>query len=449
MLEMTKLALDRAMAAGVEQAEAFGMLSRSLRIKVYQQEVEELASATGSGIGIRVFRERAAGYAYTTDLTERGLTEAAAAAAANAQVTAADEFMGLPEPAPAADFPELDLYSERLAAAPVQDKIALAALIERTALERDERVVQVEGATYAEGEGTVAIASSLGLERQYRETSCYAFAQVIAAQEGQMQMGMSFTTGRDTGQLDGEGVGREAADRAVALLGAEQCESLSCPVVMDPFVTSSLIGVIGAALTGESVQKQRSMFAGKEGQAVASQGFHLIDDGVHPEGLASAPFDGEGVPARSTNLIDGGVLQGFLYDTYTGRKGGRLSTGNGVRGSYRSMPHVGATNLRLVGGDRTLADMIAGVGLGFYVMEVSGIHSGANPVSGDFSVGAAGRLIRGGELADPVREVTIAGNLMSIMGSVAAVGNDHRWVPFGGSIHAPSLLISEMTVSGK
>jgi len=449
MLDLAKMALEKAMATGVDQAEAFALISRSLRIKVYQQEVEELASATGSGVGIRVLRNRAVGYAYTTDLSESGIAEAAGEASANAGITAADEFMELPQPAADADFPEMELYSAKLAATPVQDKIVLAAEIERTALERDERIAQVEGATYAEGEGTVAIANSLGLGRQYRETSCYAYAQAIAEQEGQMQLGMSFTTGRESGQLDGVGVGREAADRAVALLGAEQCESLTCPVVMDPFVTASLIGVIGSALTGEAVQKQRSMFAGKEQQLVAGTVFNLVDDGMHPDGLASAPFDGEGVPSRQTKLIDGGVLQGYLYDTYTGRKEGRPSTGNGVRGSYRTMPHVGATNLRLTGGDRPLAQMIAGVDLGFYVMEVSGIHSGANAVSGDFSVGAAGRLIRGGELAESVREVTIAGNLSTILASIVAVGNDNRWVPFGGSIHAPSLLIGEMTVSGK
>lgn len=447
MLDLARKALRLAQNTGVDQAEAYALLTRSLRIKVYKQEVEELASATGSGVGIRVLRHSAVGYAYTTDLTEEGLAAAARSAAENAAVTAGDEFMGLPEPA--AGFPELDLYSEKLNATPVADKIELAAAIERAALERDKRVAQVEGATYAEGEGRVAIANSLGFGREYEETSCYAYAQAIAEQDGQMQIGVAFTTGREPGLLEGPACGREAADRALALLGASQCESMSCPVVMDPFVTASLIGVIGAALSGEAVQKQRSMFAGREGQPVASGVVRLVDDGIHPAGLASAPFDGEGVPTRQTVLIEDGVLQGFLYDTYTGRKEGKPSTGNAARGSYRGMPHVGATNLRLTGGTASLADMIAGVDLGFYVMEVSGIHSGANPVSGDFSVGAAGVLIRNGKLSESVREVTIAGNLLSILGSIEAVGNDNRWVPFGGSIHAPSLLIGEMTVSGK
>lgn len=447
MLDIARKALEQAEVTGVEEAEVFAMRTRSTRIRVYQQEVEELASSTGSGVGIRVFRGDSVGFAYTSDLSDEALAAAAREAADNAEVTAGDKFMGLPEPA--AEFPELDLFSEKLQQVPLARKIELTREIERTALERDSRISQVDSATYTEGEGLVAIANSRGFYRQYEENTCYAFLQAIAMQDGQMQTGMSFTTGREPGQLDPVACGREAADRAVALLGGSQCESMNCPVVMDPFVSASLIGVIGSALTGEAVQKQRSIFAGLEGQKVATKIFSLTDDGIHPDGMASAPFDGEGVPMGETKLIKDGVLQGLLYDTYTGRKDGKPSTGNGIRGSYRSQPHVGATNLRLAEGTLPLDRIIAGVDSGFHVMEVSGIHSGTNPVSGDFSVGASGRLIRGGQLAEPVREVTIAGNLMAILKNITIIGNDNRWVPFGGSIHAPSLLIGEMTVSGK
>jgi len=447
MLDIARKALEMAEVTGAEEAEAFAMRTRSTRIRVYQQEVEELASSTGSGVGIRVFRGDSVGFAYTSDISDEALAVAAREASDNAEITAGDKFMGLPEPA--GKFPELDLYSEKLQQVPLAQKIELTREIERTALERDTRISQVDSATYAEADGLVAIANSRGFSRQYEENTCYAFLSAIALQDGQMQTGMSFNTGREPGQLDAVACGREAADRAVALLGGSQCESMNCPVVMDPFVSASLIGVIGSALTGEAVQKQRSMFAGLEGQKVASEIISITDDGIHPDGMASAPFDGEGVPMRKKDLIKDGVLQGLLYDTYTARKDGKSSTGNGIRGSYRSQPHVGATNLRLARGTASLDQIIGGVDSGFYVMEVSGIHSGTNPVSGDFSVGASGRLIRGGQLSDAVREVTIAGNLMAILKNIAIIGNDNRWVPFGGSIHAPSLLIGEMTVSGK
>ncbi len=447
MLDVAKKALEHAALTGVDQAETFALDTRSTRIRIYQQEVEELGSSTGTGVGIRVFMGDSVGYAYTSEISDDALAATARAAAENAEVTAGDKFMGLPRPAQT--FPELDLFSEKLDQVPLARKIELAKEMEKAALDRDPRISQVDSATYAEGEGSVAIANSLGFSRGYRENTCYAFLQAIAEAEGQMQTGMSFSTGRDPEQLAGVASGLEAADRALALLGATQCESMSCPVVMDPFVTAGLAGVIGSVLTGESVQKQRSMFSGLLGNTVANSIFTLTDDGINPDGLASAPFDGEGVPSGETKLIKNGVLQAFLYDTYTARKDGRTSTGNGIRGSYRSQPHVGATNLRITGGDRTLAEMIASVDKGFYVMDVSGIHSGANPVSGDFSVGASGRLIRDGNLSEPVREVVIAGNLLAILKNITMVGNDNRWVPFGGSIHAPSLLVGEMTVSGK
>lgn len=447
MIDLAKKALDCAIAAGVDQAEAFALRSRTTKIKVYRQEVEELSSSTGSGVGIRVFRGRSVGYAYASDVSRQSLRDAGADAVANAGVAAPDEYLGLPEPAE--NFPAVDLYSQKLKTVPLAEKIELAREVERAALERDRRVIQVEAATYVEADTSVAIANSLGFGREFQETTCYSFLQAIAEQDGQMQTGTSFTTGREPGELEGIKCGREAADRAVSLLGASQCSSMNCAVVMDPFVAAGLIGVIGSGLTGEAVQKKRSLFADREGRPVAASAFTLVDDGTHPQGLASAPFDGEGVPTQETVLIKDGILQGFLYDAYTGRKGGRPSTGNGSRGSYRSMPRVGPTNLRVVGGAGSLKDIIASVDRGFYVMDITGIHSGANPVSGDFSVGAAGRLIKDGRLSDPVREVTVAGNLLSILKSVKIVGGDNRWVPFGGSIHAPTLLIGEMTVSGK
>jgi PmbA protein len=447
MREKAERALAAASAAGADQAEVFAQGSRSLKISVYQGEVEELASSTGSGIGVRAIIGGSTGYAYTTDLGDDGLVEAARDAVENAAVTAGDEFIGLPDPADT--FPELELLSAALSGTGLEDKIEIARTIESSALARDERVTKIEASQYVESESSVAIVNSLGFNREHQEGACYAFLQAIAEDKGEMQTGISFTTGREPGQLDSVACGHEAADRALMLLGGSQCSSMTCPVVTDPFVTANLVSVIGSVLSGEAVQKRRSMFAGREGQRVASGAIRLIDDGLHPEGLASSPFDGEGVPCGETVLINDGILQGFLYDTYTARKDGRASTGNAARGSYRSPPHVGTTNLRLLGGDRSAEDIIAMVGDGFYVTEVSGIHSGANPVSGELSVGAAGILISGGKLAEPVREVTIAGNLLAMLTGIEVVGNDNRWVPFGGSIHAPTLLIEEMTISGK
>ncbi len=247
--------------------------------------------------------------------------------------------------------------------------------------------------------------------------------------------------------LDAEACGREAAERACRLLGARKCRSMKATVVLDPFVSAAFFGVLSSALTADAVQKGRSLFAGREGQQVAGELLELYDDGTLPDGLDSQPFDGEGVPCRRTPLVSGGVLQGFLYDTYTARKAGRASTGNGLRGSYAGLPGVRPTNLVIAGATTPYADLLTGIDQGVLVTDAVGVHSGANPISGEFSVGINGVLIEHGRLTTPVREVTLAGDIISMLRAVRAIGDDARWIP-SGSILTPSVAIDGMAIGG-
>ena len=260
--------------------------------------------------------------------------------------------------------------------------------------------------------------------------------------------GMGLGMGRGPEELDAEAIGSEAAERAAALAGARQGPTRRCPVVLDTLVAASFLGFIGAMLSADAVQRGRSLFAGREGDEIASTVLRLADDGTLPEGLASAPFDGEGSSRRRLPLIEGGRLQTFLYDSRTARKDGRASTASAERSSYRSPPSVGTSNLVVEPGDAALDELVRQAGDGLYVTDVAGLHSGVNPVSGTFSVGATGRLIEGGELAAPVREITIASDLVAMLQSVLAVGSEARWVPFGGSVRGAPLLLGEMAVSG-
>jgi PmbA protein len=231
-------------------------------------------------------------------------------------------------------------------------------------------------------------------------------------------------------------------------VGARQPESRRCPVVLDSFVAASFAGFIGSMLSADAVQRGRSLFAGREGDEVAGQVLRIADDGTDPDGPASSPFDGEGVPTRRTRLIEDGRLLGFLYDSRTARRAGRSTTGNASRGSYRAPPSVGTSNLIVEPGDHNFESLLRAAGNGLYVTDVAGLHSGVNPVSGTFSVGASGRLIENGELGTPVREITIASDLVSMLTNVQFSGSEARFVPFGGSVKSPPLLVSEMAVSG-
>jgi PmbA protein len=325
--------------------------------------------------------------------------------------------------------------------------VELALEVDRAARSRPG-VTQVENSVYSDAQGSVALANSRGFAASYGATQAWAYSSAFAGEGADLMTGTGVGMGRDPGQLDPEAIGAEAGDRARALVGARQPESRRCPVVLDAFVAASFVGFVGAMLSADAVQRGRSLFAGREGEEVADPLLRLADDGTDPDGPSSAPFDGEGTPTGRTALIEEGRLLGFLYDSRTARRAGRATTGNARRGSYRTPPAVGTTNLVVEPGALDLDGLVAQAGDGLYVTEVAGLHSGVNPVSGTFSVGATGILVENGELGRPVRELTIASDLVSMLKSVSAVGSETRWVPFGGSVKAPPVLVSEMAVSG-
>lgn len=439
-------AVEAALGAGASAAEAYASRDTGREIRVHGGEVESLTAATQTGIGIRAWNGHRVGYAYGTDLTEAGVAALAGRAAEMAAVADEDEFASPPEPQEIEALPGLDSPSVAEWDAGRVAELALA--VERTALAADPRVVGVETAVYADSTEQVAIASSTGIAASYESANCFAYLQALAEGEGGRETGLGFGLARGPEDLDPEAIGAEGAARAVAMIGAGKPASRSCPVVLDPTVAASFAGLIGGALGARAVQRGRSPFAGRLGEEVASTTFALHDDGRDPAGAASAPFDGEGVPRRRTALIEGGALQSYLYDTYTANREGTSSTGSAARSGYRSLPSVSASNLIVAAGDLSTAALLAEAGDGVFVTDVAGLHSGVNPVTGVFSVGASGRVIRDGALAEPIREFTIAGELVAMLRAVAAAGSETRWVPFGGSVQTPPLLVSELSISG-
>jgi PmbA protein len=447
LADLAGRAVEATLAAGAGEAEAYASEEAGREIRVHGGEVESLTAATQSGIGVRAWIGARVGYAYGTDSSEPGIAALAARAAEAAKIADEDEFAGPPEAEGTAP-PLAGLSDDSVGQWAAGEAAELALAVERAALETDRRVVGVEQAVYVDSADRVAIFSSSGVSGSYESSSCYAYLQALAESGEGRETGLGFGLARGPAGLDPEAIGREGADRAVAMIGAGKPASRSCPVVLDPTVAASFIGLIGAALSAGAVQRGRSPFAERLGSEVASKALVLHDDGLDPGGLGSAPFDGEGVPRRRTTLIEGGDLRAFLYDTYTARRGGAGSTGSAGRGGYRSLPTVSTSNLTVAPGDLSSEQILRQAGDGVYVTDVAGLHSGVNPVTGVFSVGASGRTISGGELAEPVREFTIASDLVSMLRAVRAAGAQARWVPFGGSVLTPELLVGEMTVSG-
>ncbi|MGI9019334.1 MAG: TldD/PmbA family protein [Solirubrobacterales bacterium] len=446
---VTGRAVDAALSAGAQDAEAAAQDSVGREIRIFDGEVESLTEAGERGLGVRAWIEGRVGFAYGTDLSDEGVERIAGDAVEAARVSDADEFAAAPEPvghsAEAGDF-----YDAQVAATPTEVKVGIAKAIERSAREADGRVVAVETTVYVDEEERSALRSSRGVGGSHEATFAYAYLQAIAEENGSKQTGLGFGLGRSPIALDPQAIGREAAERSVQLLGASKPRSRICPVVLDPTVAASFTGFIGGVLCADAVQRGRSPFAGRLGERIASDAFALTDDGLDPEGMASAPVDAEGLARTSTALIDEGRLETYLHDSYTARRegGGQASTASASRAGYRSAPSVSTSNLIIAPGTAGLDELFAQAGDGVYITDVAGLHSGVNPVSGQFSVGASGVLIEGGELTAAATEFTIASDLVAMLSAVRAAGSEARWVPFGGSVKAPPLLIAEMTVGG-
>lgn len=443
---VARRAAEAATDAGAGDAEAYVSRDSGRQVRVHGGEVESLSAAAQTGVGVRAWIGHRVGYAYGTDLSDAGVATIAAQAAEAAAVADEDEFAVPPQPA---EFEALPGLSDPSVGEWETGRVAeLALTVERTALDSDPRLVGVEVAVYADSDERVAIASSTGVAGEYESSSCYAYLSALAEGEGARETGLGFGLARGPRDLDPEAIGREGAERALAMIGAGKPASRSCPVVLDETVAASFAGLIGGGLGARAVQRGRSPFAGRLEEEVASDVFALHDDGRDPRGPASAPFDAEGVPRRRTALIEGGRLRSYLYDTYTANREGVSSTGSASRHGYRSLPSVSTSNLVVAPGELSFEELLARAGDGVLVTDVAGLHSGVNPVTGVFSVGASGRIIRDGRLAEPVREFTIAGELVGMLSAVSAAGAEPRWVPFGGSVSTPPLLIAEMAISG-
>ncbi|MGH2661368.1 MAG: TldD/PmbA family protein [Actinomycetota bacterium] len=307
---------------------------------------------------------------------------------------------------------------------------------------------KVEDVVYGDAVSRAAVASTEGLSVEYRRTDCWCVVSALAERNGETQSGFAFRVARELDELEWEEAAREAARRGARLLGASKPGTERLPVVLDPWAAASFLGVLAGSLSAEEVQKGRSLLAGLVGERVGSEAVSIVDDGRLPDGPATAPVDDEGVPTGRTPLIEDGVLRGYLHNTTTARRGGAISTGNASRPSYRGVPGISPSNLVLQPGPDDPAALLARAGRAVYVQDVSGVHSGANPISGEFSVGATGLRIEGGALGEPLREMTIASTLPEVLRGVDGVGSDLRFFPGAGAIGTPTLLVSEMTVAG-
>ena len=436
--------LQTARARGATGGDALLVDSTSFEAQVRLGDVETVQNSHQKRLGLRLFFGQRSATTSTSDFSPASLQQLLDDTCALAQAMADDEYAGLPEPGEVATtVPDLGLCDDSLRQLPPAERIAMARDAEKAALDYDSRITNSEGGSYDSSEGAVTYVNSHGFVGHYRASLASLSVASIASDAGGMQSGSWFTAGRRMDSLQTpEALGQEAARRTLRRLGARRVPTQKVPVVFDATVAAGLLNHLFSAVSGSAIYRAASFLTDCIGQQIAPETVTVYDDGTLPGAPGSKPFDGEGLPTRRTTVVEKGVLRTYLLDTYTGRKLGMRSTGNAAR-SAGEPPSVSPTNFYMVPGRATPEEIIASVPSGLYVTGLIGF--GVNPVTGDYSRGASGLWIEGGELTHAVEEITIAGNLRQMLADIEMIGND---LDKRRRVMAPTLKIREMTIAG-
>ena len=434
-------ALDLARKKGVE-AEAFLLQGRELSIEVIDGQVETFKEAEEAGLGLRVINQGRLGFVFTSDLSDEAVKQVVEDAISISHYTEADPHNCLPSGK--YEYPVLEVYDPAIPAASLEAKIEMARKVEKVARSSDHRINIIERAGYEDSEFISVIMNTRGVYASGRGNFCGIYVFVVAEEDGDAQNGFSVMIKKNYKDLDSIFTGKEAAGNAIRALHARSISSAHLPCVMEPYVVTRFVSLLAQMVDAGMVQKGKSMFAGKLEQAVAAPVVNLVDDATWAGGIGTFPFDGEGVPSRRNTIIKDGILTGYLYDCHSASKAGVEPSGNGQRGSFRSLPSVGTSNFILQTGRLGSQELYDDIKKGLYITEVMGMHT-ANPISGDFSVGAAGIMIENGKLTYPVRGATIAGNLGDFFSDIESLGSDLRF--FGGR-GAPSIRLKSLSIAG-
>jgi PmbA protein len=441
--EVVERALEALRAGRVATAEVFVRDALSGSVETKDGELEVVTARGERGLGVRVLDGQRMGFAHTSDLAPFGIEACVDQARRMATITEPDDDLRIASKP--LENAELDIYQAGLEDRPLADRGAVALAVEEAARAVDKRITHFRKTSYSDADVTTLIATTTGVRASYRESFCGAATSPVATQNGERQIGFYGEGTRRFAELDPKGVGARAAQRALEKLGAKPFATTKLPIVLDPWMSMSLLGAISPLFSADNVLKGRSLFAGKVGERVANERVTIVDDARRKGGLRSAPFDGEGIATTTRILVERGVLRGYFTNLKTARKMSTAPTGNARRGSYASPSRIGPSNFYIEAGSDDPDAMVRRLDRALSVTSLLNLHT-IDPVSGEFSLGATGTYLERGAPVHPVQGITIAGNLTNLLASISGVGTD---LVFGSTgIGSPTLVISELSVGG-
>ena len=428
--------------SSAQEWEALVCRTDGLGVSLRGRELDKFQQSSSLAVALRVVKDKKLGFSYVTGGAENDLGTAVEEALASAESSGLVQEAGLARPG--AGYAKPEVFDPAIKEQTLDQRREKALALAEAAFGADERVVHIQPADLREAESRVLLRTSHGLDLEHRSSMVSAACVAMAAQNGEQEVAYEGQAKRFLADLDVEEVGRWAGKRAADSLGGKPEKDGRYSIVLENRVAMEFLDLLANSLLGDNLVKGRSLLAGKEGQKVLAGGLGIIDDGLYPRGLGSASFDDEGTAQATNILVEDGVLQGFVFDRLWGQKAGRQSTGNASRPSLKSPPGVGFTNLYIKPGSRGFEQLLADMGRGILITEIMGGHT-ADPVSGEFSFGAAGFLVEGGKLGAPVKSMAMAGQIVDFFKSVDAVGAD---LHFSGGSGSPSLLIRDVSLSG-
>jgi len=417
-------------------------------MEVFQKELDGYSLSESEGLSLRGVYNGKMGYSYTEKVDESSIDLLIKNVVENATVIDSDDEEFIYEGSK--EYREVNTFNPELEKVSESDKISFVKSLEDEAFKIDKRITSVETCVYGDGYGETVMSNTKGLYLHDKSNIAYTYAVVVAKDGDDIKTGMAYRTGNDFTKFNAAEIAGEAVREALSLLGARTVKSADYPVIIRNSAAADLLESFTGIFSAESVQKDLSLLKGKLNQKIASEKFTLVDDPFMEGGLASKSFDGEGVACRYKKVIDKGVLMTYLHNLKTAKKDGAETTGNASKGSYKASIGISPSNFYVEKGSRTLKEMMSDIKAGIMITELQGLHSGLNPISGDFSLAALGYEIKEGKIVGPVEQITVAGNYFEMLRDIEEVGSDLKFgLPGEAYIGSPSLKIKKLSIAGE
>jgi PmbA protein len=446
--ELKEIIYSKSKANNIDDLEIFYSQGRDLTIKVFGGDVDVYKLAEAEGLGLRGKYNDKMGYSYTEKVDKTSVEFLIDSLVENSKNIDSEDKEEIFEGS--SEYKKINNFNKSLEEVTEREKIEFVKNLEKEALKLDKRIKSIQECVYGDGYSETVISNSKGLDINDKSNISYTYISVVAKEDEDIQSGFAYKVTNNFSELDYKKIAKEAVDEAVTMLGAKSIKSDKYPIILRNNAASDILEAFSSVFSAERVQKNLSLLKGKLSEKIASDKITLIDDPFLKNGYASSGFDGEGVPTRLKNIINEGVLETYLYNIKTALKDNVESTGNASRTSYKSSIGISPTNMYIKPGDLGLDQLIENINEGVLITDVQGLHSGLNPISGDFSLSAQGVHIKNGKKIRPINQITISGNFIEMLKNVEEVGKDLRFgLPSNAYIGSPSLKIKHLDLAGE